>query len=171
MSSHKRTLLGNFIKRYHTGDGKPAYLPIHVGDADGERELTVVNLPELAQLLENDDVATVDIHGAAARGIPLFTNGHLGADMIYLEPGDSFPLHVHSGHHFLFCVKGEGTVRFDGKDFSIRPGDLYMIEASVPHAVAATSDGPGHWLVAFGAPHCAIDVTTRMQPFGEGSAE
>jgi quercetin dioxygenase-like cupin family protein len=147
---------------YHTGAQKPEYLPIHV-NRDGMTDLTVVNLPDLAALMELGDAATLKIPGAPARGVPLFTNGHLGADMLYVAPGDSFPLHVHPGHHFLACIKGEGTVTFAGRSFPVRPGDLYMIEASVPHAVGATADGPGHWLVAFGAPHKALDSEHRME--------
>jgi quercetin dioxygenase-like cupin family protein len=147
---------------YYTRGERPEYFPIHVGELAGEKELTVLNLPELADLIESGEGATVEVHGAPAQGVPLLTNGHLGADMLYVAPGDSFPLHVHGGHHFLFCVKGAGTVTFDGKQFAITPGDLYMIEASIPHAVGADPDGPGHWLVAFGAPHTMLESEHRM---------
>lgn len=133
------------------------YPPIH---KDGL--LTVINLWDAA-LLVPDAVEVVQVEGAPACGIPLLTNGHLGADMLYVAPGESFPLHVHGGHHFLLCVGGRGSVTFGGKVHEILPGDLYMIEAEIEHAVGAAEEGPGHWLVAFGAPHAHIDSDHRME--------
>src|SRR4051812_14378817 len=99
------------------------YPPINTGN-----KLAILNLRDLAYNLPGGGTP---VHGAPAEGIPLLTNGHLGADMLYVAPGDSFPLHVHAGHHFLYCVMGQGTVTFDGTVHDINPGDLYMIEASV----------------------------------------
>lgn len=149
---------GSGQTRWYTGDdGDPDYLKINDGD-----ELTIVNLAELA--LATPAVAnTCDVHGTEARGVPIFTNGTLGADLLYVPPGKSFPLHVHPGHHLLLCVGGLGTITFGEKVKPVRNGDLYMIEATIPHAVGAAEDGPGHWLVSFGAPHKRVDAHDRMK--------
>lgn len=153
--------------RWYTGEERPRYFPIHYQlFHEGNEEflkLSILNLPQLAEAIDTGEANTVDVHGAPAKGVPLLTNGHLGADMLFVPAGESFPLHVHGGHHFLLCVKGKGSVTFDGKIQVINPGDLYMIEASVPHAVGAAADGPGHWLVAFGAPHAELESEERME--------
>lgn len=131
------------------------YAPINTGS-----QLAILNLSFLAELLPGHGSP---VHDAPAEGIPLLTNGHLGADMLYVPPGESFPLHVHTGHHFLYCVKGRGSVTFDSVVHDIIPGDLYMIQADIEHAVGAHPDGDGHWLVAFGAPHAHLDSHDRME--------
>lgn len=131
------------------------YPPINTGN-----HLNIRNIRDLAFHLPGDGQP---VHGAPAEGIPLLTNGHLGADLLYVAPGDSFPLHVHAGHHFLYCVMGKGTVTFGGVVHQIVPGDLYMIQADIEHAVGSDPDGDGHWLVAFGAPHAQLDSHERME--------
>lgn len=101
----------------------------------------------------------VDVHGAPAKGRPLHTNGHLGADMLWVKGGDQFPVHTHPGDHLLYCLLGEGTITVDRKTYRIFPGDIYMVEGMVPHAVGAVTD---HVLVAIGAPHKAVDSPERM---------
>jgi len=142
---------------YTDGTGPPDYADINVEDI-----LTIVNLDELA-LATPTLTNTCDVHGTEARGVPIFTNGYLGADMLYVPPGKAFPYHTHPGHHLLLCVGGAGTITFGGKVNKVRKGDLYMIEATVPHAVGADEDGPGHWLISFGAPHKRVDADDRME--------
>jgi quercetin dioxygenase-like cupin family protein len=155
---HAQMIHGSGGTRWYKGDETPDYYPI----AEGEN-LTIVNLLDLA--MATPTVAnTVDVHGCEARGVPLFTNGILGADLLYVPPGEAFPYHIHGGHHLLYCVAGQGTITYSGKVNPVRPGDLYMIEASVPHGVGADPDGPGHWLISFGAnPHKRIDAHDRME--------
>lgn len=101
----------------------------------------------------------LQVHGAPAKGRPLFTNGNLGADMLHVKAGDQFPVHTHPGDHLLFCLSGEGTITVAGVTYQIRPGDLYMVEGTVPHAVGAVTD---HILVAIGSPHKPVDSPERM---------
>lgn len=101
----------------------------------------------------------VDVHGAPARGLALHSNGHLGADMLYVRAGDQFPVHTHPGDHLLYCLAGQGTITVDQVTYTIRPGDLYMVDGLVPHAVGAVTD---HVLVAIGAPHKPVDSPERM---------
>jgi quercetin dioxygenase-like cupin family protein len=118
--------------------------------------LRIVNLAWAQQLLP---AGGVDVHGAPARGLALHSNGHLGADMLHVAAGDQFPVHTHPGDHLLYCVAGEGTITVDQVTYTIRPGDLYMVEGLIPHAVGAITD---HVLVAIGAPHKPIDSPERM---------
>lgn len=156
---HAQIIHGSGNTRWYTGDDVPDYYEIDDGD-----NLRIINLPDLAMATANLQANTVDVHGSPARGVPLFTNGVLGADMLYVRPGEAFPYHIHPGHHLLYCVAGAGTITFNGHINRVRPGDLYMIEASVPHGVGADPDGPGHWLISFGAgPHKRVDAHDRME--------
>lgn len=87
----------------------------------------------------------------------------LGVDMLYVPPGESFPPHVHPGHHLLMSVKGQGTVTYGDEVIDVRKGDLYFIEAQVAHAVGSTPGGEGHWLLSFGAPHKRVEAEDRMR--------
>jgi quercetin dioxygenase-like cupin family protein len=154
---HARMIHGSGETRWYTGDEVPDYYEID----DGEN-LRIINLLDLA--MATPVVAnTVDVHGTEARGVPLFTNGSLGADLLYVPPGKAFPYHVHPGHHLLYCVAGAGTITFNKNINKVRPGDLYMIEATVPHGVGADPGGPGHWLISFGSPHKRVDAHDRME--------
>jgi quercetin dioxygenase-like cupin family protein len=158
---HAKIIHGSGGTRWYTGDDAPDYLDI----ADGD-EITVMNVIDLAMATPHQ-ANTVDVHGSEARGVPLFTNGTLGADLLYVPAGKAFPYHVHPGHHLLYCVAGAGTITYAGKVNKVRPGDLYMIEASVPHGVGADPDGPGHWLISFGSPHTRVDSHDRMEEVDE----
>ncbi len=85
---------------------------------------------------------------------------HLGVDMLMIHAGDAFPLHTHPGHHLLLVVRGAGTATLDGVVYATVPGDLYLIEAEIPHAVGAVED---HWLLSFGAPHKHLTDAARME--------
>lgn len=87
----------------------------------------------------------------------------LGVDMLYVPPGNSFPPHVHPGHHLLMSVKGKGSITYGDEEISVRQGDLYFILADLPHAVGSEADGPGHWLLSFGAPHKRVEADDRMR--------
>jgi len=102
----------------------------------------------------------VPVHGAPATGLPLHSNGHLGADILHVPAGKQFPVHTHPGDHLLYCIQGTGTISVEGVTYDIRPGDIYMVDGQVPHAVGA---GPSdHILVAIGAPHKPVDSPERM---------
>lgn len=109
------------------------------------------------------------IPNSPAFGDEMFSNGHLGVDLLYLPPNESFQLHTHPGHHILYVVQGHGNVTVDGVVYETIPGDVYMVEAELPHAVGA---GPnGHHILSFGAPHTAINEPGRMQFIVEGDTD
>lgn len=101
------------------------------------------------------------MHHSAATGQPLVSNGSLGVDLIRVPAGRGFEPHTHPGDHILICVAGLGTITYDGKVFATQAGEVYMIEGSVPHGVAARTN---HVILAVGAPHKPVDSTERMAP-------
>jgi quercetin dioxygenase-like cupin family protein len=118
-------------------------------------ELIVKNINELGA-----EPAPLEVHGAPARAHALFTNGHLGGDLLVVEPNSRFPLHTHPGDHLLLIVAGDGGVHFDGRDIPTGPGDLYMVDGGVPHSVYS---GPqGQLILSVGAPHKPVDSDERM---------
>lgn len=103
----------------------------------------------------------VPVHGAPALGVPLHTNGHLGADLLWVKAGDRFPVHTHPGDHLLLCLAGKGTISVGEQTYHVGPGDLYMVDGLIPHAVGAGDED--HILVAIGAPHKPVQSPERMQ--------
>lgn len=119
--------------------------------------LRIVKLPGEAARVAADGVP---VHGADAVGLNLHTNGHLGADILWVPATKQFPVHTHPGDHLLYCLEGTGTITVGECTYAVEPGDLYMVDGLVPHAVGA---GPhDHILVAIGAPHKPVDSPERM---------
>lgn len=102
----------------------------------------------------------VPVHGAPSTGLPLHSNGRMGADMLHVAAGRQFPVHTHPGDHLLLCVAGAGTISVGGETYHVRPGDLYMVDGLVPHAVGAGDED--HYLVSIGSPHKPVDSPERM---------
>ncbi len=101
------------------------------------------------------------VHGAVdATGLPLVTNGELGADLLRLPAGSGFVPHTHIGHHVLVIVGGQGTLTYGGEVLETNAGEVYLVDGGVPHAVGALTD---HVILAVGAPHMPVDSTDRMQ--------
>jgi quercetin dioxygenase-like cupin family protein len=121
-------------------------------------QLTIKNIRDLAEIAAG---IGVPVHGAPALGVPLHTNGHLGADLLHVKAGDRFPVHVHPGDHLLLCLQGTGTITIGEVTYHVRPGDLYMVDGQVPHAVGAGEED--HVLMAIGAPHKPVTSPERMQ--------
>ncbi len=120
-----------------------------------------LNIKNIRELVEYAHEFTTKVHGANAKGHALHSNGHLGADMLYVPAHQQFPVHTHPGDHLLLCVKGTGTITIGQVTYHVKPGDLYMVDGLIPHAVGAGDDP--HVLVAIGAPHKPIDSTERME--------
>jgi len=130
-----------------------------LGDDSGPP--SIVNLRTAQAALA---VAGVPVHGAPATGLPLVDRPDraLGADILHVPAGKSFPVHCHPGHHLLLCLDGKGTISLAGITYAVEPGDLYLVPGSVPHAVGAAADAD-HVLMAVGAsPHMPVDHPDRM---------
>lgn len=118
--------------------------------------------------------AWVDLHdetGAALPGIRgragacgMTVEGHeIGADLIEMDPGAAFALHVHPGDHLLFVVSGSLLVHVDGVDHPACTGHTIFIPADLPHGVK-TVPGYSHpsRFLAVGVPHKHVSAEDRM---------
>lgn len=117
----------------------------------------IVNLEKMAAIINE---CGVPVHGAPAIGMNLHTNGNLGADILWVPARKRFPIHTHPGDHLLYCLSGTGTITVDEITHEIGPGDFYMVDGLVPHAVGAGDED--HILVAIGSPHKPVDSPERM---------
>ncbi len=100
--------------------------------------------------------------GAVAIGM----SGHeIGVDLIEMQPGTVFPLHVHDGDHVLYIESGTGGVHINGKDRSVKKGDSIFIAAEYPHGVRGPKKNAKEPLliVAFGHPHTHVESKRRMR--------
>jgi quercetin dioxygenase-like cupin family protein len=121
--------------------------------------LSIKNLNHLRDIIPAEGVP---VHGAPALGLPLHTNGNLGADLLFVPRGERFPVHTHPGDHLLLCVAGAGTISIGEETYEVQPGDIYMVDGQVPHAVGA-HPSDHHVLVAIGSPHKPVESPERMQ--------
>ena len=89
----------------------------------------------------------------------------IGVDLIEMQPGTAFPLHIHDGDHVLYVESGTGAVHINGKDRQIKKGDTVFIAAEYPHGVLGpkkTAKKP-LVIVAFGHPHTHVESKHRMR--------
>jgi len=119
-------------------------------------QFQTVHFPDLIRVGQKLPVA---MHDTDATGKGLVTNGNLGADMIRVEAGHSFPMHTHPGDHLLIVVRGRGTVTIGGVVHPTAPGDVYMVPGLVEHSVGAVEE---HFILSIGSPHKALDAHDRM---------
>lgn len=92
-------------------------------------------------------------------GVELGPDDYLGADIIALDAGESFPLHTHPGHHVLLVIMGQGTVTVEGRTHRTSAGDLYVVDGRQAHAVGARER---HILLSIGVPHKMPGALDRM---------
>ncbi len=115
-----------------------------------------------------DTVPDVVLSGTEVTGKALFCSeeiapgcGHMGVDRLDLKSNEKFPLHTHPGHHILYVLSGFGTVTIEDTVYTTIPGDVYLINGNVPHAVSAGERGQS--LLSFGVPHKHLDSPDRMK--------
>ncbi|MEU5634080.1 cupin domain-containing protein [Streptomyces rishiriensis] len=97
---------------------------------------------------------------ADATGHSLLSSGHVGADILHVPAGSGFAPHTHPGDHLLFVLAGTGTISVAGEIVPTRPGQVYMVEGAVTHAVGAVTD---HMILSVGAPHRHLDSPERQE--------
>jgi quercetin dioxygenase-like cupin family protein len=104
------------------------------------------------------------IRGRAGAYSMTFSGHEIGVDLIEMQPGSAFGLHVHPGDHILYVISGIGSVHVDGVDHRVKEGDTVYIPAEYPHGVKTVEDSvlPVRFL-AFGHPHKHLDATDRMR--------
>jgi quercetin dioxygenase-like cupin family protein len=115
---------------------------------------------DATELLIDHGERPTPMEGTRATGAALVTNGSLGADLIRVPAGGGFSPHTHPGDHILIIVGGLGTITYAGSVYPTRPGQIYMIQGHVPHAVGGITD---HVIIAVGSPHRAVDSPDRME--------
>jgi quercetin dioxygenase-like cupin family protein len=89
----------------------------------------------------------------------------VGVDLIEMQPGTAFPLHIHDGDHVLYIESGTGAVVIDGKSRTVKKGDSIFIAAEYSHGVQGpkkTAKKP-LVIVAFGHPHTHVKSKERMR--------
>jgi quercetin dioxygenase-like cupin family protein len=86
----------------------------------------------------------------------------IGVDLVEMQPGTEFPLHVHPGDHVLYILEGPGFVHIDGEPRRVDVGDTVFIAAEHPHGVITD---PRYMLrfLAFGHPHKHVAAADRMR--------
>lgn len=113
------------------------------------------------------------IHGWAGAKGPVSLDGGshtFGLDIMELEAGRSFPLHVHPGNHILYVLSGSALVRINGKDWPVEAGASIWIPCEYPHAVTgypAEKEPNGIKFVSIGYPHRMVDGLDRMRVVDE----
>lgn len=125
---------------------------------------------ELTLMVDDTGHPLAGIRGRAGVALPTMEGVELGADLIEMEPGSSFPLHTHAGEHILYVVKGEGYVHVDGIDHAVQEGDTIFVPAEYVHGVKTRENSACPLLLlAVGYPHKPIDAHDRMRVVAAGS--
>lgn len=72
----------------------------------------------------------------------LFETSRLLVGLNAFEPGQSHPLHSHSGMDKLYqVVQGSGVFLLEGRELPMVAGDLLIAPEGVPHGVRNTGSG------------------------------
>ena len=87
-----------------------------------------------------------------------------GIDLMEMQPGSAFPLHVHTGDHILVGLEGRVYVHVDGVNYVMDKGDTVFIPAEYPHGVKTIPEEsePATFL-AIGHPHKHLSAPDRMR--------
>lgn len=76
---------------------------------------------------------------------------------LVLGAGQALPRHQVSGEITLLCIEGEAEVSIGDAACLLRPGQIVLVSAGVPHAVRATQDS-------------SLLMTIQLPPGQPGSA-
>ena len=66
-------------------------------------------------------------------GTPAFMMRHFT-----VEPGGHTPLHKHDWEHEVYVLEGEGLVRHEDREYTIRPGDAIFVPPNQLHQFRTT---------------------------------
>lgn len=78
---------------------------------------------------------------------------HLFAGLNTFEPGQTQPVHAHSGQDKLYyVVEGEGIVDVGGAESQVGPTDLILAPAGIPHGIRNSGAGRLVVMVVFAPP-------------------
>jgi quercetin dioxygenase-like cupin family protein len=70
----------------------------------------------------------------------IFESPRLLVGLNSFEPGQSHALHAHAGQDKVYLVvEGEGVFLLEGRELTMRQGDLLVAPEGVPHGIRNTS--------------------------------
>jgi quercetin dioxygenase-like cupin family protein len=79
-----------------------------------------------------DDIPFVNL-GKGIRFKPVFGRNIL-FNYVFFEPHSEAPMHAHPEEQIGTVLEGEYEFEMNGEKHMIRPGDVYVVPANVPHA-------------------------------------
>jgi quercetin dioxygenase-like cupin family protein len=125
---------------------------------------------EWINLVDEAGQPLVGIRGRMGVAAATMEGLEMGADLIEMQPGSAFALHVHPGEHILFVIEGKGLVHVDGVDHQVKKGETIFVPAEYPHGVKTYPDASEPLqLLAVGYPHKRLDAKDRMRVVEEES--
>lgn|SRR5512138_375817 len=95
---------------------------------------------QIGEFLVGPGALPLQMANSEGTALPLLKRGPFGADLIRFAPGRGVPLHTHPGNHILIVTSGEGRLIFNGEEFALRAGVLYLVPGSVPHQIDALTE-------------------------------
>ena len=82
----------------------------------------------------------------------------LGGLFAIFEPGSQLPYHYHKKRESIFiCLSGESTMMLDGKEISIKAGDILHIPAIEKHGLMDKADKDFRYLEFYTYPPAEAD--------------
>lgn len=125
----------------------------------------VLDAGEWVPMFDSNGNRLPGIRGKRGAGATKIDGTEIGADLIEMQPGSAFPLHVHDGDHVLYVESGTGAVHIDGENRQVKKGDTIFIAAEYPHGVVgpAPTEQEPLVIIAFGHPHKHVGSHDRMK--------
>ena len=71
---------------------------------------------------------------------------------------------VHSGHEFVYCLRGAVAYEVDGSEYLLEQGDILLFEATLPHRWQNSTGEPAEMLLIMQAVEGSSDTTRRHFP-------
>ena len=68
---------------------------------------------------------------------------------------------VHSGHEFVYCLKGKIEYVIDGQIYHLQAGDILIFEASLPHLWRNPFDTEAKFILVLQTPNASRDPIQR----------
>lgn len=62
---------------------------------------------------------------------------------ISIAEGGVVPLHHHESEQLSYCLEGALKFEIEGKEITVRPGEVLVIPSNVPHSAVAVEDFHG----------------------------
>jgi quercetin dioxygenase-like cupin family protein len=96
----------------------------------------LLNLPDLARALQAEPHPAKDGH----RQVGLIHRGPLRLLLFTFEAGGGLPEHRAPGHVVIHCLRGALHVEAGAAQHRLGPGEVLVLDPSVPHAVQAVAE-------------------------------